>query len=113
MSLFKRSQPFWCCQSFEQSYHMAGNRGFAMLVQEGMDGVLLFAIQHRCLEPDSPVPTLPPGMPISLVSELGLRFCPWCGKDLPKFYAGSGSALLRPALDIEGGRLDHPEPEEK
>ena len=63
------------------------------------DAGLGFILQHRALEPGAPHPTGYPH-PISIVSELGLQFCPWCGVNLKKWYKGFEHTLDKSNLRI-------------
>lgn len=64
---------------------MAGERGFsAFTFAEG--GERYFLVQHRSLDPGAPVPVIE--QTVTLVSDLRLNYCPWCGVNLRDFYQG-------------------------
>lgn len=83
----------WCCDSFKSQVHSAGQRGFGIFVDDTAEPVL-FVLQHRSTEPGTPKPDYPHG-PLALVSDLGILHCPWCGKDLNKWYRKSLAQLSR------------------
>jgi hypothetical protein len=42
----------------------------------------------------------PADVPLTLAAQIGMSFCPWCGTDLKRQYAGCAQALRRPELVI-------------
>jgi hypothetical protein len=89
----------WGCQGFESAYQHAGQRGFAVLV--GSDAVIgpYFIWQHRALERERETEIQAP-FDVALVSDIGLIFCPWCGKNLRRFYHRHTEELVRPGFEI-------------
>ena len=53
----------------------------------------MFLLQHRAIEPDAPMPRY--DHPMSVVSQTGASYCPWCGKDLMKWYNDHLEELAR------------------
>lgn len=94
---FKRSPPKWCCMGFEGNYQAAGERGFAVLV--GKEG---FLIQVRLVAQNEAhrLKIEPQDIAVSLVNQIGMRFCPWCGANLAKFYGNRLQELERPEYPI-------------
>src|SRR5687767_346006 len=90
--------PEWCCVAFKGAFEEAGERAFAVLVDRILEGYG-FILQHRALEPNDPGPKDHPG-PISLVSEVRIQFCPWCGRSLQDFYRARLAEMVRPGLAI-------------
>ncbi len=90
----------WCCVSFKANYEAAGDRGFALLVERDADGDPRFLIQHRAMKLGEEQKT-GTTVPVSLVSQTGLRYCPWCGRRLARWYKRQVDALTRPGLGIE------------
>jgi hypothetical protein len=64
-----------------------------------MDGEPFFVLQHRAAEPGILVNTEPPS-PVSLVTDIGLQFCPWCGVRLLEWYKTNSAQLERPDLGV-------------
>jgi hypothetical protein len=63
-----------------------GQRGFGALVRRG-DGAASFLLQCRVVDKGEESRLKgPDDLPMLLVSEMALRFCPWCGVDLQKYY---------------------------
>lgn len=52
----------------------------------GVDGGLQFFLQFRALEAGAERLPLAVEMPISLVAQVMIGFCPWCGKRLERYY---------------------------
>lgn len=88
----------WCCGAFKGAFDDADERAFAIIVVRSDDD-FAFILQHRALEPDDPGPANHP-RPISTVSEIHIRFCPWCGVALADFYRQSAATMIRPDLKI-------------
>ena len=61
-----------------------------------------FSLQFRAVEGGSEQKvSVPPNVAMSLVTDLGVQFCPWCGEKLTKFYRSRINDLYRPDLAIE------------
>lgn len=89
----------WCCAAFEGWYNHAGQRGIGILVGRDSSGIPVFTLQYRAIEQgDEKVITAT--KPVSTVVEVGLQYCPWCGRDLDRWYANYIEILFRPALKI-------------
>jgi hypothetical protein len=89
----------FCCEQFRLNFEMAGTRGFGLFsVGKFYKDETAFIIQHRAIE----IGTEPPAFTkssLSLVSEMHIQFCPWCGTQLNKFY-GANPAIMRPDLKL-------------
>ena len=75
----------FCCLGFEHWHNAAGTRGFGVFAADGEHGPAMFLIQHRALDANGRPPEQSPS-PLSLVSDLIIQFCPWCGTKLGEFY---------------------------
>jgi hypothetical protein len=75
----------FCCRAFEYWHGMAGTRGFGAFAAEMQGAAATFIIQHRALDSDGNPPAFT-ASPLSLVSDLVIQFCPWCGVKLDEFY---------------------------
>lgn len=89
----------WCCLTFEGRYEAAGERDFAVLIEAGPDARPRFILQHRAVDNGQEGSVHSEG-PVSLVSEVRIHYCPWCGRDLKKTYGKFADSLSRPALRI-------------
>jgi hypothetical protein len=87
----------FCCNAFESNFKMAGTRGFGVFSIQSDKNEAAFIVQNRAMEAGAIAPTT--GSPISLISEMYIRFCPWCGKELNQFY-GVNPAIMRPDLKL-------------
>ena len=94
----------WCCIGFEANYNIAGQRGSAVLVDRDFQGTPQFTLQFRAVdkgnEQSVSSATAALQIPISLVVDVGMLYCPWCGGDLEKWYADLADTLYRPDLKI-------------
>jgi len=89
----------WCCRSFESAYQHAGRRGFAILI--GKDPVIgpYFVWQHRVVDRGREAELQGP-LEMNVITDTGLLFCPWCGKNLRRFYGRHADDLVRPDFEI-------------
>lgn len=84
----------WCCGVFKGWFDQAGQRGFGIVVARLADGQGTFRLQHRAIDKGDPVPSSYPH-PLTLVSEAGIQFCPWCGLNLQEVYGRHFDHLIR------------------
>jgi hypothetical protein len=90
----------WCCPGFEWHYSNAANRGVAILVGSDSRGEPAFTLQYRAVEKGSEE-LVSSANPISLVIDVGMQYCPWCGKHLATCYGKYVNELYRPSLKID------------
>jgi hypothetical protein len=90
-------QVTWCCGVFKGWLEAAGERGIGVLADRDADGGPDFMIQSRTLDLDDEGPKDHP-RPLTLVSELHIRFCPWCGRRLADVYSDVIDLIARPDL---------------
>lgn len=94
----------WCCPGFEGHYGEAGRRGSAVLIGLDFEGRPEFTLQYRAVDKEheqsvrSAIASLQPS--IVIVVDIGMRYCPWCGCDLEKWYGEAADSLYRPDLKI-------------
>jgi hypothetical protein len=88
----------WCCLAFKTSFDRAGMRGFSVFVsiKDGLPPA--FILQHRSLDPGASLDQT--DVPLALVSDSHIYFCPWCGANLPKRYNKTFQDLVRSDLKI-------------
>jgi len=89
----------WCCEAFHGHYQMAGQRGLGLLVERNASGVSEFVLQFRAVEGDRPRLSHTE-QPLSLVEETQIRYCPWCGRQLDRWYGNKVDQLRRPNLRL-------------
>jgi hypothetical protein len=89
----------WCCAQFQGWHSEAGRRGLAVFATRSTEGQVFFVLQFRATEPDVRV-TSDPVSPVSLVSQVGVTFCPWCGVRLLHWYRKNLEPLERPDLNV-------------
>jgi len=87
----------WCCGSLEGCHSNVGCRGISVFVDDG-DGLPAFVLQARALqvEDSDALPNMT--IPLTVVSELTIVFCPWCGTKLDEHYESTWPELLRSDL---------------
>src|SRR5229473_7880860 len=98
--LFRNLSRKWCCLGFQGNYEMAGERGFAVLVERDDRLGIRFLLQCRFVaqKDQSRIQITSTDVPISYVSETGMLFCPWCGANLRRVYGKRIAELDRPGL---------------
>jgi len=89
----------WCCPAFKGWYEQAGERGIGVLIGRDSEGLPQFTIQYRAVDKglDSSVKS---DVPISLVIDVSFQFCPWCGRELNRWYGKHINELYRNGLKI-------------
>jgi len=89
-----------CCSAFGYYSNEAGRRGFGIFTYYFEENDPVFILQHRALDPGGQQPPVAP-TPLSLVSEMQIQFCPWCGIKLNEFYKSAVKELERNDLKID------------
>ena len=81
---------------FGSWYEQAGQRGIGILVGEREKGCLDFYLQFRAVDLGKDSEVRADGdVPVSLACSVPIQFCPWCGKDLARWYRATGKSLIR------------------
>jgi hypothetical protein len=88
----------WCCLGFEGHFQMAGFRGFSIFVSTKNRQNPVFIMQHRTLDPGVDIPNTEHAL--TIVSDIQISFCPWCGSGLHKFYRKHYQELDRRELNV-------------
>ena len=93
----------WCCAGLEGMYNRAGQQGVGLVVGWMRGCEPSFRVQFRAVNSglESIVKASPPTQPPLIVTEKGLRFCPFCGTALEDFYGETIEGLFKPGLAIE------------
>ena len=77
----------FCCSGFAFLYERAGSRGFGLIVNRRSNGEVSYILQSRAVaRGEETLISAPPSVAMSLVSQLGMTFCPWCGNTLDTWY---------------------------
>lgn len=80
----------WCCESFEQNYGEKVSRGCSVKAIRRSNGSLRFYLYFRSIDVEYEKEVPLTDFPISIESEIPVRFCPWCGSDLLSSYSDDG-----------------------
>jgi hypothetical protein len=89
----------WCCAQFEGWHSQSGQRGLGVFVKRSLDESKMFVLQHRAADPGVIV-TTEPLAPVSLITDIGIQYCPWCGVRLEKWYGKNTDRLERTDLGV-------------
>lgn len=89
----------WCCPQFAGWYDNAGQRGISILIGRDSSGMPEFLMQYRAVNAGEDL-LLSSKAPVLSVTEVGLLYCPWCGRKLDKWYERYIDDLYRPDLKI-------------
>lgn len=90
----------WCCMGFESFYGNGGLQGAGLLVGRDSLGEPEFIMQYRAIGMGQSI-EFSSEDPIASVIDVRLQFCPWCGRNLEKWYGNSVEDLYRPHLRIQ------------
>ena len=98
---FPRDHVRWCCQTFGSHWKGAGRRGLGIVIEQ-TDAGPTFLIQCRSIDPsdEQAFKAINTAFPVSFVTQTGLLFCPWCGKNLRRQYGRHAKDLSRLDLSI-------------
>lgn len=87
----------WCCSVFQGWYENGGQRGMAIAAKHTGQNTIKFFLQSRAI--DGGVSKLPiTDFPISVITQLGIDYCPWCGRELQRWYGKYSIQLATPHL---------------
>lgn len=88
----------WCCAPFRNAFDAKGQRGLSIIVARNFQGNLRFFCQHRAIEHGEQPP--PSTKPLATVSESLIEYCPWCGRELGKWYRRNLDAMVTSGFKI-------------
>jgi hypothetical protein len=88
-----------CCPTFQTWLDEAGTRGAAVLIAESRDGKPVFILQHRAVDLGNEE-AVRSEHALSLVSEVRIRHCPWCGRRLEDWYRHHWRAFVRTDVPV-------------
>ena len=89
----------FCCNGYKYHFENAGTRGFGVFsIGRFYKDETAFILQHRAMELGAAPPSETQS-PLSLVSDMHIQFCPWCGTRLDEFY-GASPEIMRPDLKV-------------
>lgn len=91
----------WCCIGFSNNVQMVGERGFSIIVDVPDNAMPEFIIQHRAIGIETELPVVS-DVPISVVTDMRIVYCPWCGVLLSTFYGNSAKEIARGDLRVGG-----------
>lgn len=99
--LFMQPKFQWCCPVFQGHYEKVGTgTGFGIVISLNSLGEPMIRLHHQSVELYGREQFVaPPGTKVALSSEVGILYCPWCGKNLYPFYGKFASQLSRPDLE--------------
>jgi hypothetical protein len=74
----------FCCLGFRNFVSFAGERGPAILAHEYSSGLIRFVLQSRgvAFHDEGKLKPIPIDIIINVSTIMGLRFCPFCGRNL-------------------------------
>ncbi len=89
----------WCCIGFKSHYEAAGQRGSAILIGRSSSGVPDFILQFRAVDKGKEN-FIYSDVPASIIIDIKIMFCFWCGANLEKWYRKHIDFLYREGLEI-------------
>ena len=76
----------WCCLPFQSHKENAsGSRGFAIAFGKRETGENECILQFRSVN-QGEEKSVSSAVPLSLMEEIRIQYCPWCGRELMKWY---------------------------
>ena len=90
----------WCCAGFQAQVQFAGERGMAVIVDTSPEAEPVFVLQHRVVDVGTES-GISARVPASIVTEIQIQYCPWCGAALHDFYGESVKKFARSDLRVK------------
>ncbi len=80
-----------CCDGFKEMYKKKSDRGiFVFADKDDTSGEVSFWLGMRCIKHNQlrnlTEISFPDNLAITLNTRVPIHFCPWCGKELIKYY---------------------------
>jgi len=90
----------WCCMGFQGHVETAGERGVSVIGGFDSSGNPEVFLQFQSVDEgmESGIPNLP--FPISIKTDIRIKFCPWCGADVAAQYGKHLGEVLRTDLRV-------------
>jgi len=85
----------WCCVQFMWYYNRDDTRGERIAIERTSIGSIYFKLQFRSIDKDKEQLLGISDIPITITSEFGILFCPWCGSDLNEYYHSYMDKLVK------------------
>jgi hypothetical protein len=100
----KETSVKFCCVGFQVSVENVGNRGHSMVIGRDSIGGTKVRLQHRVVDAglEAMVSCAQNTVPLSLVAEMGIQFCPWCGRNVVDHYKRQIQLIDNSSLFISG-----------
>jgi hypothetical protein len=89
----------WCCVGFKSHYQAAGERGSAILIGRNSSGKTEITMQYRAVNIGEET-QIESQTAMSLITDVGIKFCPWCGRNATEWYSSYADELFRRNLKI-------------
>ena len=90
----------WCCEGFKTFFSFAGERGFTVFAKRSDLMVLQCRAVNKGEERLFAEAIKKAPVPISIVQELPIRYCPWCGREISRYYKNSIESITRNDMGI-------------
>ena len=93
----------YCCEGFAHRIAAAGSRGLAVLVHNESEG-LSFFLQSRgvAFADQSRLRPAAGDLTINIAADVGMLYCPWCGRRLEDLIAASPQRFRKLAEQHDG-----------
>jgi hypothetical protein len=100
----------WCCEAVRQHFENRGERGvfiYAEPPHPPVTGQPSYWLAVNAIDqvniPRIPKPADGASLPIMLQTWLPVRFCPWCGRRLVRFYRKHWKQLFDKDVSVQHG----------
>jgi len=90
----------YCCEAFKHAFNKKQGRGFSVFSAEDYSNNPIFYLYYKVISSDSEQKVVEflskekPDVSLSLASETVIIYCPWCGKNLLRFYKKTWKEIL-------------------
>lgn len=88
----------WCCPTLLDAWNSCGERGLGFFAATLSIGDVIFVLQFRSRDREAQQSQDPTGARTTLVLDVPIRYCPFCGANLNSALGEHAKKLLRQDL---------------
>lgn len=89
----------WCCTAFRDHHENAGRRGITVFAVTDSQHEYYFVLQNRAIDIEHKT-VGHTEVPVAFITQIAIRYCPWCGRRLARAYRKYVPEIIRNDLKI-------------
>jgi hypothetical protein len=91
----------WCCAAFRGHHEAAGQKGLTVFAATNSQHRYYFVLQYRAIDNIRNEALDHIQTPVTVLAEIAVRYCPWCGRRLARAYRKHIPEILRNDLKTD------------